>query len=256
MDLESLVTAFGPQPAARVIHLLIQACNSLAEAHDAGLVHRDIKPANLFICRAADELDVVKLLDFGLVRAAAARPNAVGTSSDAAPLTRRGGASDVTFAPGPDDALTRAGGLMGTPGYMAPEQALGHTIDHRADLYALGCVAFWLLTGRVVYDDANPMRLMLAHVNQPIPDVRAAAQGFLPDDLAALIHACLAKSPADRPASARDLGHALRAIPIPPEHAWTQHKVEAWWNRYRPRRRSLRGPPDASREFNVAVTLP
>lgn len=247
MDLESLVTGFGPQPPARVIALLCQACSSLAEAHEAGLVHRDVKPANLFICRAADELDLVKVLDFGLVRAAAGTLPGVSIdiSGDTLP--------DLSFhGPG---GLTRAGGLMGTPAYMAPEQALGHAVDHRADLYSLGCVAFWLLTGRLVFDHENPMRLMLSHVNESPPDVRSVTEAFIPEELARLIQACLEKSPSDRPSSAREIGKALRAITIPAEHVWTAEDAQGWWNRYRPRRRSLRGPPDASREFNVAVTV-
>jgi serine/threonine protein kinase len=258
MDLESFVMSYGPQPAARVIQLLAQACSSLAEAHDAGLVHRDIKPANLFVCRAADEHDLIKVLDFGLVRAAGGRLRALGPNEDGdrseleEALSTRFGVAPVN---GDGVQLTQAGGLMGTPGYMAPEQALGHTIDHRADLYSLGCVAFWLLTGRMVFEDESPMRLMLAHVQKNVPDLRAAAPAFVPDELVALVGACLAKTPAERPASARELGRALRAISSAKEHAWTPERAEAWWNQYRPRRRSLRGPPDASREFNVAVTL-
>jgi serine/threonine protein kinase len=245
MDLESLVARCGPQPAERVLGLLVQACNSLAEAHEAGLVHRDIKPANLFICRAADELDVVKVLDFGLVRAAAGGlPGAsLEISGEGGSLLERAG----------DAQLTRAGGLMGTPSYMAPEQALGHPVDHRVDLYALGCVAFWLLSGRIVFEDDNAMRLMLAHVTQAPPDVRALVSGYVPDELVALIGACLAKSPDDRPASARELAAQLRAIEVPAEHAWTAERVDAWWTQYRPRHRASTKPPQAAREFKVAV---
>lgn len=271
MDLESFVLSYGPQPAARVIQLLAQACSSLAEAHEAGLVHRDIKPANLFVCRAADELDLIKVLDFGLVRAAGGRRQGLALEKSAEflfgmeePLSKRAedygngqsNGSSTDLGESNDIRLTQAGGLMGTPGYMAPEQALGHLVDHRADLYSLGCVGFWLLTGRLVFEDDNPMRLMLAHVQQNIPDLETAIPGFLPSELGDLLTSCLAKSAGDRPSSARELGRALRSIAIPTEHAWTPERAESWWNQYRPRRRSLRGPPDASREFNVAVTLP
>lgn len=266
MDLESLVLGFGAQPAARVIKLLTQACASLAEAHEAGLVHRDIKPANLFICRAADELDVVKVLDFGLVRGIAGSHNglALGMNGDA-PLSRPNASPSLLTAPepraepdrGPDlvSLVTRAGGLMGTPGYIAPEQALGHPVDHRADLYSLGCVAFWLLTGRLLFEDDNPMRLMLAHVTNPPPDLRPLVDGFMPDELVEIVSACLAKSPDDRPASAREIGLRLRAIRVPDEYAWTDRRAEEWWNRYRPRRRNMHTAPDTSKELNVAVTV-
>ncbi len=246
MDLESLVARCGPQPVGRVLKLLAQACSSLAEAHDAGLVHRDVKPANLFVCRAGDELDVVKVLDFGLVRATTTR-GLPGVSLD---ISSEGVLEPEKIS---DVQLTRAGGLMGTPAYMSPEQALGHTVDARADLYALGCVAFWLLSGRLVFDDDNPMRLMLAHVSKEPPDVRTVTSGFVPEELAQLIQCCLAKNAADRPADARELARRIRAINIPPEHEWTEQRAEAWWREHRPRQRSVSPLSDTSREFNVAV---
>jgi serine/threonine protein kinase len=136
LDLAKLVRGHGPQPAARVIAILHQACQSLAEAHDAGLYHRDIKPANLFLCRAADEVDIVKLLDFGIVHA--------GDGSDAGQAAL---AIEVVSLPAPGrepapgqsgPRLTQGGAVLGTPGYMAPEQASGKALDPRSDLYALG----------------------------------------------------------------------------------------------------------------------
>ncbi|HEX3776507.1 MAG TPA: protein kinase, partial [Polyangiaceae bacterium] len=150
MDLESLVEKYGPQPAARVIHFLIQACNSLAEAHDAGLVHRDIKPANLYVCRVADEVDVIKVLDFGLVRAALSKENQQLEAARGANTVPPGAASQPTALQAKDVRLTQMGQAMGTPAFMAPEQALGYEADGRADLYALGCIGYWLLTGRLL----------------------------------------------------------------------------------------------------------
>jgi len=170
MDLESLVETHGPQPAARVIDFLIQACNSLAEAHDAGLVHRDIKPANLYVCRVADEVDVIKVLDFGLVRAAmhktSERPKASAqlrhekesgvhqgvarSMQEHAEVAAGLGASDGSESESGSERLTQVGQAMGTPAYMAPEQALGYELDGRADLYALGCIGFFLLSGRLL----------------------------------------------------------------------------------------------------------
>ncbi|HYO93668.1 MAG TPA: serine/threonine protein kinase [Polyangiaceae bacterium] len=241
MDFENLVAAHGPLPAARVIRFIVQACNSLAEAHDAGLVHRDIKPANLFICRAADEVDLVKVLDFGLVRSAPSTQQlALETTVDGLLVLSK------------DGRLTQAGGLMGTPAYMAPEQALGRSMDQRADLYSLGCVAFWLLTGRMLFEERNPMLVMLAHVQTPPPDLRALVDGYLPEQLVELVASCLRKLPEERPRDARELGQALRAIPIPPEHAWSDEAAQSWWREHRPRRRSLPAALSEPREFQVA----
>src|SRR6185436_17591832 len=133
-DLSQLVREDGPQPASRVIAIVSQACQSLGEAHDAGLLHRDIKPANLELCRAADEVDIVKVLDFGIVHNIA--------EPIAEPITPppRNSASKLPQSEsGP--RLTREGVVIGTPGYIPPEQAVAGPIDPRGDLYALGCVA-------------------------------------------------------------------------------------------------------------------
>ena len=198
LDLQALVEQDGPQPAARVVAMLLQACSSLAEAHGAGLLHRDVKPANVFICRAADELDVVKLLDFGLVHAAG--------------------------------SVDESKGVLGTPGFMAPEQVLGQQLDARTDVYALGCVAWWLLSGRRVFECGDTTQLMVAHVEASLPSLRALVDGWLPTELERIVERCLAKAPADRPAGATELAAALRAVPIPPERAWTDAKAQPWWN--------------------------
>jgi serine/threonine protein kinase len=220
LDLESLVVRYGPQPAARVIRLLSQACASLAEAHDANLLHRDIKPPNLFACRAADEVDICKLLDFGIVQMFGEEPTASPPLRPSKPIIET-------------PKLTQIGAMLGTPGFMSPEQILGMQLDGRADLYALGCVAFWLLTGKEVFGRETEQKLLHKHIYDPVPSLSAAMSTWCPPELEALITSCLAKDPAERPASARVLGSAMRAIQIPAEHAWTPQRAFAWWRDYR-----------------------
>src|SRR5262245_18705923 len=143
---ESLVRKFGPIPAERAIHILRQICHSLAEAHEAGLIHRDIKPANVFVCRYGREVDFIKVLDFGLVK-----------------TLRQGGSDNVT--------LTAESIVCGTPAYMAPEQAQGlDRDDARSDIYALGCVAYWLLTGQLVFEGKSSIEVLMHHARtQPTP---------------------------------------------------------------------------------------
>jgi serine/threonine protein kinase len=219
LDLESLVARFGPLPAARVIQLLVQACSSLAEAHDAGLLHRDIKPPNLFMCREADEVDICKLLDFGIVQQVEDQP--------AAPPTRA--SKPIIETP----KLTQLGAMLGTPGFMPPEQILGMPLDGRADLYALGCVAWWLVTGNEVFVRDAEAKLLHRHIYDPVPSLAAVAPGWIPPELETIIAACLAKDANDRPANARELGARLAAIHIPDEYAWTVGRARAWWGDYR-----------------------
>jgi serine/threonine protein kinase len=201
MDLRDLVEKHGPQPAGRVVHILSGLLGSLAEAHDRGLVHRDIKPENIFVCRRADEVDVVKVLDFGLVRIAKAPENA---------------------------RLTQAGMINGTPATMAPEQAMGKDLDGRADLYAVGCVACWLLTGSDVFTADNAIELITKHINEaPVPLVER--NPAVPEELALLIEACLAKDSARRPPDARTLSMALEALVLPPGQSWTPRRASTWW---------------------------
>jgi serine/threonine protein kinase len=219
LDLESLVVRFGPLPAARVIQLLVQACSSLAEAHDAGLLHRDIKPPNLFACREADEVDICKLLDFGIVQQVDEKPVA-------APIRA---SKPIIETP----KLTQLGAMLGTPGFMSPEQILGMPLDGRTDLYALGCVAWWLLTGGEVFAREAEAKLLHKHIYDPVPALVTVVRGWVPAELEALIIACLAKDANDRPATARELGTKLAAIEIPGEHAWTAARARAWWSDYR-----------------------
>ena len=148
LDLDTLVRQYGPLPAERVIHILRQVCSSLQDAHGNGLVHRDIKPANVVVSRAGTTFDFVKVLDFGLVKLDTARR-----------------AEDEAVA-----KLSTEGSTSGTPAFMAPEVVLGDAdTDHRVDLYALGCVAYWLLTGKMVFEGENAIQVMVHHAHTPPP---------------------------------------------------------------------------------------
>jgi tRNA A-37 threonylcarbamoyl transferase component Bud32 len=201
VDLESLVRRFGPQPPRRVIHLLRQACQSLAEAHAAGLVHRDIKPANLHLCHLGLEYDFVKVLDFGLVK------------------HETGSASAQTLMSGP-------GITAGTPAYMPPELLTGEPIDGRLDLYSLGCVGYFLLTGELVFEADSALRMIGQHLRaEPIPPSIRSGRA-VPVELERIILECLAKEPAGRPAGAAELALRLSAVDLPP---WTPEEAQAWW---------------------------
>jgi tRNA A-37 threonylcarbamoyl transferase component Bud32 len=176
--LDRLVADHGPLPPGRVVHLLRQLCGALAEAHAAGLVHRDVKPGNVIVARLGGVCDVAKLLDFGLVL-------------------------DESAADG-DDRLTRAGVVLGTPAYMAPEQAAGEPVDARGDVYSLGAVAYYALTGRPPFGGKNARQVMAAHRTEPVTPLDG-----VPGDLAAVVARCLAKDPTDRFQSAADLDRAL-----------------------------------------------
>ncbi len=203
-DLKSLVLGAGPQPAERVVHFLRATCDSLADAHYRGLIHRDIKPANLFTCRRGREFDFIKVLDFGLVK-------------------------HVTDPGETLSQVTGDGVTSGTPGFMAPEMVTGErTVDGRADIYALGCVAYWLLTGQLVFEGKNAMAILVSHVKEEPVGVSSRTEIEVPRRLEEIVHMCLAKHPHDRPESARVLGEMLAdvAATLPP---WTQERAEAWW---------------------------
>jgi serine/threonine protein kinase len=200
LDLELLVQAHGAQPAARVISILLQVCRSLAEAHQLGLVHRDIKPANIYLCRLGLEVDVVKVLDFGLVADCKGAARAV------------------------------SGGLIqGTPAFMAPEQAKGLYADARSDLYALGCVAYWLLSGRTLFEEADSYRMLHKQVHELPPPLDEVAKGAIPAGLGAIITSLLDKDPDRRPPTSLAVIAALEAIPIAADDAWPPARARAWW---------------------------
>jgi serine/threonine-protein kinase len=201
LSLEELLAEHGPLPPGRVIYLLRQACSALAEAHAAGLIHRDLKPGNLYISERGGMCDFVKVLDFGLVK--------IVEEPSAAKLT----ADHV---------------VSGTPLYMAPEQALGdEKIDARSDLYALGAIAYHMLAGQPPFDDANPMAVMIAHARQEVLPI-SSHRVDVPDDLQQVVLRCLAKSPADRYANAKELERALAACAAADE--WDARKAAVWWH--------------------------
>jgi serine/threonine-protein kinase len=206
ISLERAVREFGPMEPPRAVYLLIQACHSLGEAHARGLVHRDVKPANIFMCRLGPDDDFVKVLDFGLVKHVEAA--AAGSM------------------------LTVEGMTAGTPGYMAPEIALGHPgVDGRSDIYSLGCVAYYLLTGQPVFSGETPVATVLAHVQEPPLPPSARSEFAIPPALDALILECLAKEPSARPATATLLGQRLAATIS--ENAWTAEAAREWWELHR-----------------------
>ena len=201
IDLETLVKQFGPQPPARVVEILRQVCQSLAEAHRAGLVHRDIKPTNIFVCRLGIRYDFAKVLDFGLVK--------------------------TTPTEG-ETRMTREGVTTGTPAYMAPEVAMSSDkIDGRADLYGLGCVAYWLLTGSLLFDKRSAVAMVMAHMQEaPVPPSQKTELP-IPASLDRVVMACLAKKPEDRPSTAEALARMLEECKD--VGAWTQDDAEKWW---------------------------
>lgn len=205
MSTETLVRRFGPVRSGRAVHLLRQLCRSIAEAHERGLVHRDIKPANVFLCRQGGDNDFVKVLDFGLVH--------------------------LVGEPGSRE-LTATGQAVGTPAYMAPEMALGEGVDGRADIYAIGCVAYWLLTGRPVFLGDTPVATALKHVASVPVRPSDLTEVEIPSALEEVVLACLAKDPADRPQTAAELEALLAACAS--HDAWRAEDSHQWWQLHQP----------------------
>jgi serine/threonine-protein kinase len=203
IDMETLVKRFGPIEPERAVYMLIQACHSLHEAHRRQLIHRDIKPANLFVCEYGEDRDFVKVLDFGLVK--------------------HEEAGDET-----DPKLTREGSITGTPAYMSPEAITGTSpVDQRSDVYSMGCVSYWLLTGELVFTAKTPMAVLTEHATaQPIPPSQRS-ELEIPDVLDSVVLACLAKHPNDRPHGADELTGRLEGIRF--EKPWDNERARAWW---------------------------
>jgi serine/threonine-protein kinase len=203
VTLSQLVEREGAVPVPRVIHLLRQVCAGLAEAHGKGLVHRDVKPENVMLCRYGGEFDFVKLLDFGLVK-------------------------NVTTPHSRD--LTRSLRILGTPLYMAPERLRNPAdVDARADIYAVGALAFLLLAGRKMFESTDDLELTSKVLNEEPPRLAKAAPQPIPPELDLLVSACLEKRREDRPQRVTDLIEAFDALAL--DFRWTQREAEAWWSR-------------------------
>jgi serine/threonine protein kinase len=200
IDLDQLVRQFGAQPEGRVIHILRQVCGSLSEAHRIGLIHRDVKPANIILTRRGGVCDLVKVLDFGLVKAA-----------------NRGAAGGM-----------KANAVVGTPHFMSPEAVeKPESVDSRSDLYSLGAVGYWLLTGKTLFDHDTVEDLLACQVKElpPYPVERLGKP--VSPDLADLLMRCLAKPPEQRPPSAEALEQALAGCAS--AGTWTLVDAEQWW---------------------------
>lgn len=230
LSLEELVERHGPIPPGRVVHLLRQVCGALAEAHSVGLIHRDIKPANIFVAQRGGVHDVAKLLDFGLVKERVAEP---------------------------DDASFEGGSFSGTPQYMSPEQASAYDqVDGRADIYALGAVAYYLLTGKPPFVGKNVMQLLLAHASHQVVPPSSEVAG-LPEDLDGVVLRCLSKTADDRFADAAGLGKALAECQCAAD--WTDEIAAQWWDDHaavagRPRHRDTE-PIEMTVDLNLDQTI-
>jgi serine/threonine-protein kinase len=221
-NLQHFVYQYGALEPRRAVHLLQQACHSLGEAHARGLIHRDVKPSNLFLCSLGRDLDVIKVLDFGLSRPAAEPADA---------------------------SLTREGAHPGTAGYMAPEQIFGLPISPATDLYALGCVAYWMLAGATPFDAEDSGELLRLHAQVEPPPLSRPGRPAVPARLEALVMQCLAKDPKARPQDADRLRDDLLAsIEGAP---WSQGEAKAWWAAHRETR-----PTPAPSPASAAAAAP
>jgi eukaryotic-like serine/threonine-protein kinase len=224
VDLETLVAREGPQRAARVIHILRQVCGALDEAHAMGLTHRDIKPANIIVCRRGRMPDVAKVVDFGLVK---------------------------EIARGSDDTATKV--IMGTPAYLAPEAVTDpDAVGPLSDIYALGCVAYFLLTGVRVFDGKTSVDVCVKHVSAAPEPPSSRTDRPIPADLEAVVLACLRKDPAARPESAFALRSQLTRLES--YRDWDEGEALAWWNAFEARRAS-EPPPLDDRAGPITMTV-
>jgi len=198
LGLDQLVAADGPQPPGRVAHVLRQVLEALAEAHGVGLVHRDVKPANVILCERGGLSDVAKVVDFGLVK-------------------------DLDAA----DGLSRDATLVGTPLYLAPEAIRSPAADARSDLYSVGAVAYFLLTGRHVFEGETIIEICGHHLHTPPTPPSERLGRPLPAALEAWVLGCLEKDPARRPPSASDAAAGLERCGLAGD--WTQEEARAWW---------------------------
>jgi serine/threonine-protein kinase len=228
LSLQELVDRHGPLPASRIIYLLAPACDALREAHEAGLIHRDLKPPNVFAAYRGARYDVAKLLDFGLVKP---------TKEEDSPI------------------VTREGTVAGSPLYMAPEQITrSHPPDARTDIYAMGAIAYFLVSGRPPFLGSDSMAVMVAHARDPVVPPSRHRVG-VPADLEEIIMRCLEKDPEERFQNAQDLARALLACAD--AEGWSAEQAAAWWNEHEPH--ACAAPavplPTASASLDVPETV-
>jgi serine/threonine-protein kinase len=206
LNLQTMIESYGPIPPERAVHFLLQMLESLDEAHRAGLVHRDIKPANIIAGKYGVHYDFIKLLDFGLARCV-----------------------ENTHSTGTVFPM-----VAGTPAFMAPESALNtQNADVRSDLYAVGAVGYWMLTGRLLFEEGlSDFETLMEHINNvPVPPSQKS-ETPIPPELDRIIMACLEKNPNDRPQTAAELMARLKAIPL--ASTWAPERAEHWWQAHRP----------------------
>ena len=228
-DLESLVRSFGPLPADRALFLLRQVCHSLADAHARGLVHRDVTPSNIYVCRMGLDYDFVKVLDFGLVK-----------FNDRRSIEQT--------------LMTGAYATSGTPAFMAPEIILEGEVDQRADVYALGCVAYYMLTGQLVFEGDTPMKMFVEHLQTPPIPPSERTEMPIPRELGELVLACLEKDPRRRPQNADEVLRVLDRCRS--AETWDRGRASAWWEQHLP---ELTGPLSITTDqagVNAPVLLP
>jgi serine/threonine-protein kinase len=205
MNLEDLVEQHGPMPPERAVHLVRQVCQALREAHGIGLLHRDIKPSNVIACERGKVYDVAKLLDFGLVKTFGMEPDLV--------------------------KLTRQGAFTGSPAFMSPEQAMGHEeLDARSDIYNVGAVAYFLITGKLLFDRPSTLQMLHAHAYEQLVPIQEFTE-TVPADLRRVILRCLEKDPDTRYQDAASLDKALAACESAGQ--WTPERAEEWWRQHR-----------------------
>jgi eukaryotic-like serine/threonine-protein kinase len=204
IDLDKLVRTYGPQPSGRVAHILAQVCGALHEAHGNHIIHRDIKPANIILCQRGGVADIAKVVDYGLVKEIAA------------------------------DTGQTAQIILGTPAYIAPEVLTDpSSVGPAVDIYAIGAVGYFLLTGRRVFEGTTTLDICIQHVTKAVVPPSQVTARFVPPELEAILMRCLAKAPTDRYASVRELRDALRSLPA--SRDWSDADARHWWRDFRDR---------------------
>ena len=206
MDLQALVERFGPLPPERAVYILRQICGALAEAHSRNIIHRDIKPSNVFLTHRGGLFDFVKVLDFGLAKQIEVDDGA---------------------------ALTKDGMVFGTPRYMAPEMVYGSDgVDQRADIYNLGGLAYWMVTGHPPFASESSVEVIVDHVKTTPRPPSEISELTVPSELEDIIMRCLRKKPSERFQTVMELGAALDRLPF--EEPWNEDRACSWWSLHAP----------------------